>query len=134
MVRNSKGQVWSIDLVMGLLVFALIIVIFYSLLAGDSESKIDSYTTGADVLTQKMYDKGLVNSLTGEINEDKYINFSEQSYQDLKEELGVSGEFCLFVETNDNPPRLLIINNMTGIGSGDFYVGGFACGTNVALP
>ncbi|MBU1202229.1 MAG: hypothetical protein KJ583_00095 [Nanoarchaeota archaeon] len=134
MVRNSKGQVWSIDLVIGLLVFALVLVIFYSLLTGERDSKISSYTNKAETVTQRMYEKGLVNPLSSEINEVVYTTLSEEEYENLKQELGIKGDFCLFIETTDNPPKLLIINNRTGIGSPRLSVGGFNCGANVVGP
>ncbi|MAG39186.1 hypothetical protein CMO90_03805 [Candidatus Woesearchaeota archaeon] len=131
---NKKGQVWSIDLIVGLLIFVLVIVIFYSLLGENKESKIVSYTKSADITTERLFDEGLVDENTGEFNETIFSELSEMNYDELKESLGISGDFCLFIETTDDPPKLLMINNLTGLGSSDFTISGYPCGEEILSP
>ncbi len=129
---GSKAQVWSIDLVIGLLVFALVGVILYSLIAGSNdESKISKYSEKAEALTNNLYRAGLVDPNSGEFNDAIYLELSQEDYEVLKTKLGVKGDFCLFVETTDTPPKLLVIHNKTGIGSSDFSIGGVKCGVEV---
>ncbi|MBU0472193.1 MAG: hypothetical protein KKF65_06195, partial [Nanoarchaeota archaeon] len=126
---SRKAQAWSVDLVIGLLVFMLIMVIFYSLIGGEKESKVKDYSSKADYIAEKLYDKGLVDSKTGEFDENVFIELGDEDYQALKEELGIAGDFCVFIESNDNPPVIKVIVNedndgLTSLGSPDFNVSG----------
>ncbi len=133
MSHKKRGQVWSIDLVVGLLIFALIAVIFYALIANKGgNTKIEDYTAKGEDLTNKFIEKGLIDPITGELNETVYNYYAALPYEDLKEELGVSGEFCLFIESGDSTPRLIVLGNRTGIGNPDFEINGLPCGADVS--
>jgi len=130
--HSKRGQAWSIDLIIGLLVFVLIVVIFYALLAGPKESKIKHLTDKADVTAQKLFEEGLVDPVTNEFDDEEFLRLAEEDYEGLRERLGIVGDFCLFLETNDDPPVLKIVVNgsyvgWTGIGSSLLNVSGFNC-------
>lgn len=132
MVRRSRrGQIWSTDLIIGLLIFALIIVIFYFLLSSGDKEKIHTYSNEADVVAGRFIELGLVNPDTGEFNEELYVELTNMNYEEVREKLGVSGEFCLFIESTDTTPELIIINNQTGLGNSDFMISNLSCGTRV---
>jgi len=131
-MNNKKGQIWSIDLIIGVLIFAAIGISIYAFLAGGSDNdKISRYTEEAEALTEKLIDMGLINRDTGEFNQTVYEQLTQMDYEDLKDELGVRGDFCLYLEFDDDNPRLLIFNNKTGLGSSDFVVGDLPCGETI---
>ena len=118
MRNNSKGQAWSIDLVIGTLVFATVILVFYSVISGPSDDKVKDYSSEADRIMQKFMDEGLIDPVTGELNDQVYLELSQKDYQALKQEFGVgTGEFCMVIETVDDPPTYFFIHNRSGIGS-----------------
>ncbi|MBC8500137.1 MAG: hypothetical protein ISS25_05000 [Nanoarchaeota archaeon] len=136
MKKNSKkGQAWSIDLIIGLLVFVLILVIFYTLIGGEKESKVREFTGKADVVAERLFEEGLVDPVTGEFNDEKFLELAEEDYEGLKERLGIVGDFCLFIEgkTFDGRPYIKFIlddtsEGWTSIGSSDLDISDFQCG------
>jgi len=133
-IMKRKGQAWSVDLILGLLVFVLILITFYSLISGNRESKIVEFSDKADVLANRLFEEGLVNPDTGEFNEEKFLKLAEEDYDGLKERLGIVGDFCIFVETNQNPPQIKYILNESGvgwtsIGSDDLNISDINCGS-----
>ena len=132
MVRRSrKAQIFSTDLIIGLLIFVLIVVIFYFLLASKDQDKVVDYSQGADIVAGRLIEVGLIDPQTGELNQEVYDELSSMTYEEVREKLGVSGEFCLFLESTDSPPKLLILNNRTGIGNPDFIISNMSCGTMI---
>ncbi|NQU99034.1 hypothetical protein HQ533_06255 [Candidatus Woesearchaeota archaeon] len=130
---SKKAQAWSIDLVIGLMVFVLIMVVFYSLIGGEKESTVEDFANKADYVAAKLFGMGLVNEDLGEFNDTVFLELSAEDYQTLKEDLGIAGDFCVFVETNDDPPQVKVIVNELGVGwislgSPDLNVSGYNCG------
>lgn len=83
--RGAKAQVWSIDLVIGVLIFALISVSIYAFLkTGGNDNKIKRYSEEAQSLTEKLIDMGLINRDTGEFNETVYQELTQMNYGDLR--------------------------------------------------
>ena len=132
--KYRKAQAWSVDLIMAMLVFVLIIVVFYTLIGGERDSKIVDYSDKADLIAERLFAEGLVNPDTGEFNEDVFLKLAEEDYDGLKDRLGIIGDFCLFIETNENPSRVKFIINESGqgwssIGSPDLNITDFQCGS-----
>lgn len=130
---SKKAQAWSIDLIIGLLVFIMIIMIFYTLVGSKDESTIRDYSEKAELVASRLYEEGLVDADTGIFNDEKFLELASEDYDSLKERLGIVGEFCLFVETNDDPPQIKFISSesgeiWTGIGSSELQIGDFQCG------
>jgi hypothetical protein len=115
----------------------LIIVVFYTLLSGDSDSKAKSYADKGEVVAEKLIQEGIVDPETGDFNSERFIELANEDYEGLKERLGIVGDFCLFVESTDQNPSLRIITNKTGdgwtgIGSGKLNISGYQCGQHIA--
>ena len=133
MKSSKRGQAWSIDIIIGLLVFIMVIVIFYTLVASKDESTIEDYSEKAEIVASRLYEEGLVDADTGYFDDQKFLELANEDYDSLKERLGIVGEFCLFIETNDVPPQVKFISSgngtiWTGIGSPELQIGDFQCG------
>ncbi|MFC2136526.1 hypothetical protein ACFLTH_18075 [Bacteroidota bacterium] len=143
MKKNSKhGQVWSVDLIIGILVFVMIMTVFFVLLSTEKDSKATEFSDKADLVADKFYEREIVDS-SGEFNREKFLEIADQySYEELKEELGIVGEFCLYLELEVADPSsptgkrwaTIPITNSSGegwlgIGSNDLNVSGYSCGT-----
>lgn len=132
---GRKGQAWSIDLIIGLLVFVLIIVIFYSLIGGEKESKARELTNKGDVVAERIFEEGLIDPVSNEFHEDIFFNLAAEDYEALRERLGVAGDFCLFLETNEyNSTVKFVVDEFgvvwTGIGSSEIeFADGSPCGS-----
>lgn len=131
-MNDSKGQAWSIDLIIAVLIFGLIMVIFYTLITADSEPKIEQLNSKASALAEKIFNMGLVDQVTGELNDTVFVILSDKDYEELRGELGVVGDFCLFIETNDLPAQIMFIQNRSSIGSEDFNLSGYKCGYQIS--
>ncbi|MFH1770750.1 MAG: hypothetical protein ABH828_04290, partial [archaeon] len=97
------------------------------------ESTVEDYSEKAELVASRLYEEGLVDPDTGYFNDEKFLELASEDYGALKERLGIVGEFCLFVETNDEPPQIKFISSetgevWTGIGSSELQIGDFQCG------
>jgi hypothetical protein len=117
---NKKAQTWSVDLVLGVVIFLLVIVVIYSLIAS-RPARDNQLRDDAD----RIYSK-LSNGSTGSDNVPKVLNGNSiskedlaklygQNYDELKAELGIKGDFCIIVVTDQNG----IINTTNGSSIGN---------------
>lgn len=99
---NKKAQTWSLDLIIGIVVFLLLIVIVYSLLATVPEDQV-RLRQDADKANAR-FNRGVAqeNSLPAifdgdEINETELIAlFNDNSrYEEFKSNLGIESEICI---------------------------------------
>lgn len=123
----GKGQVWSLDLVIGMLVFLLAVGTIYSFLnvrTGkdptplriESEVVATALTTGTDdpglkVADQNQLDMNRLGTLAAE---------AEVNYTQLKRRLGIDHDFCIYLQ--DEEGNLIYVkdtsgNTYAGIGS-----------------
>jgi len=121
-IKNKKAQTWSIDLVIGVVIFLLVIIIIYSLIAS-RPPKENQLRDDADRIYSKLDSRSNVNDdipkvLTGNsISNEDLVNLYKEDYNTLKAKLGVTSDFCILVVTDNNG----IINTTAGnsIGSGE---------------
>lgn len=148
-ILDKKGQTWSFDLLIAVVLFIVVVSIFYAFLSSDtnsdstqdlqSEAKSVGYYFNCDVSD---YARCFVES--GKINEAKlddlmqYIQSNPNvAYAALKKDLGVSGDFCIYFR--DKSGYLVPIEYP--VGSGTFYSGigessfmlnqNISCGTEI---
>ena len=134
---KSKGQAWSIDVVIGVLIFLIVIGLFYVLLIGNfkkdtTELQIASETIATKIVAPKGTGVGIMNN--NQIEKDTLLNYTND-YEGLKSALGVSSDFCIFLE--DEEGNVINISNSThtvvGVGSSEINVSGSPCGIAVPL-
>jgi hypothetical protein len=103
---NRKAQTWSVDLVLGVVIFLLVVVIIYSLIASRPENE-SQLRDDAD----KIYLELNSNENSEEIpqivdgstlSEDELIKLYNESYAELKKKLGIDNDFCIVVVTDNS--------------------------------
>jgi len=130
---KKKGQAWSLDLIIGVVLFLLILVVVYSLLSSkptqnnELRSDADKIFTKMDAINNPS--QNLPKVVQGNsLSEDELVKLYGLSYDELKAELGVTDEFCIVVV--DDFDSIIEINSSYSVGSGeDLSIGeGIYCG------
>lgn len=101
MKREKIGQTWSIDLIIGVIVFMLIVATFYAFIGSKSESSIEDLKEDATVASSKLLtEDGSSPSIirNGEIQQTDLNALCDQTYNDVKAKLGIESEFCIYLE------------------------------------
>lgn len=128
--KMKKGQGWSIDVIIAITIFIIVIgsIIFISV----SQSKIGTVKqlkTKGDIIYKTLSSNKQV----------KFINNSavdipalcatiQKNYNDIKKEVGLSEDFCIYFE-DENGSLIYLDNNqqVPGIGSGRFTINNKPC-------
>jgi len=130
---KKKGQAWSLDLIIGVVLFLLILVVVYSLLSSkptqnnELRSDADKIFTKMDAINNPS--QNLPKVIQGNsLSEVELAKLYGLSYDELKAGMGVTGEFCIVVV--DDFDSIIEINNSYSVGSGeDLSIGdGIYCG------
>lgn len=133
-----RGQAWSVDLVVGVLIFLLVIGLFYSLLSRNINDDTTQLKVESETVANKLSDNTMNSLLTnGEVDPEKMKTFTEKEISELKAELGVNNDFCIFFEDDTGNIVPIIINDSGtqkvyySIGSKEINVSGHECGTQI---
>ena len=100
----KNGQTWSIDLIVGVIIFMMIIAVFYAFLTAKSDKGLEGLKDDARVVNSKVSntDDLAVNLINqGDINETKYQELCQYDYESIKALLGVENDFCIYLEENN---------------------------------
>lgn len=117
---EKKAQTWSFDLIIAVVLFIVIVGLFYSFLSSDTYTdRTTQLETGAQVIiTQLNCDRGGPESVCiinrGSVDEAALGKITSLSYEEMKSELGVSGEFCIYMRTPSG--ALVPMNGTSGVG------------------
>ena len=100
----KNAQSWSIDLIIGVIIFMLVIAIFYALLSSKHSSVVPGLDDDARLVTAKLSGNdisslGLIKD--GIVNQERYDELCDMPYDELKAELGVENDFCIYFEDAD---------------------------------
>ena len=125
---NSKAQSWSIDIIIGIIVFIAAFFIFYELLNQNPNTRADSLKEDASIIIKQITTKdGAVRIVDGnEINVSRLNDLKNLSYDELKRRLRIEGDFCIYFE-DKNGNLVLINNSYRGIGSASINLSGTPC-------
>lgn len=138
MKKRGQGQSWSLDIILAFVVFGLIIGIFYTVLSGSNKGKEENIQREVTVLSNNLdTSTGLNTSLSiidkGTIDDIKIKSLYNSSYQSLKNQFGIKGDFCIYVV--DQYGNLVTVNTsdgqITGFGNGNLSLNGKPCGSTV---
>lgn len=124
----KKSQSWSIDIVLGVVIFMAAFFIFYSLLNADTGAKAQNLKKEASLVTKQVASQEAPLRVVdkNEVNISKLNELKKLSYEDLKRRLRIEGDFCIYLE--DNKGNLVLINNSyRGIGSQNINLSGTPC-------
>ena len=116
---NNEGLLMLIS-------FLLVLFLVYSAdtlekeggLKKEAKMILDSSVTGNTVLN-------FINP-DGTLNEEKFIRLSEREYQQIKEELELEHDFCIYIADEEGNP-VIVYDHVIGIGSPDIKVAGKPC-------
>ena len=136
MVR--RGQAWSMDLVIGVMIFLLEIGLFFVLFRTSTSKDTTELKIASEIISTKLVTSPTVGIVTDDqIDRDRvqtlFLRLEEpDGYEALKDDFGVRGEFCVYLE--DDQGNLVNITNSThtaaGLGSGsdELLLSGTPCG------
>lgn len=130
------------DLIIGVLVFMLAIGVVYSLLTGQQQEDVAPLRIESEVVATKLTsDQSLKVADSNKLDMSKLSSLAtlaEQNYTELKKELGIEHEFCIYVQ--DEEGNLIYIDagsgeRFTGVGSGtsDVNLSNVPCGRRCTL-
>ncbi len=139
---QKRGQSWSIELIISLSVFVVIIIgLFVSFstqptnpvqeLQAQSQQFISRFFA-TDTSNQQVYSFIENNN----VNDQKLAQLQATDYSEIKKELGLSDDFCIIlVDSNNNIIPIVAANGSTyyAIGSGNIQLGnGVTCNSTVS--
>lgn len=133
---GKRGQSWSMDLVIGVVIFGFIAVIFYSLLTVQERPSVQQLQGQAQTVEQKLtQDVGPCGGPVIEnqsISQDKLQCLYNLNSTALKQALNTQGNLCIYIE--DPNGSVLVVQNDTGamriaIGDPQLSVSGTPCGS-----
>jgi len=127
----ERGQVWSVDVLLAVVIFISVIIIFYvTMTARQKPGLKDLEAESASLKTELEKNSEFGFIVKDKIDDTKFQAFignATLNYTGLKQKLGVEGDFCIFYEDSDG--SIILIGNQIGIGSPDICIAGYKCGT-----
>lgn len=130
-VKNAQS--WSIDLIVGVIIFMLIIAIFYALLTSKSEPTLknleeDSRSVVSKISVEDAKSFGIIED--GIVNQSRFDDLCSKTYEEVKAELSIESDFCIFLEDQNGNIIPCGGANKAGIGNGEDIIIGtdVACG------
>ena len=125
---QSKAQAWSIDIVLGIIIFMAAFFLFYSIFNSNPNATASNLKEQASIIIKQTTTEGSAVAIVknNEINVSKFNDLKNLSYDDLKRMLRVEGDFCIYLE-DENGNVVLINNSFRGIGSPKINLSGVPC-------
>ena len=134
-IMKKEGQTWSVDAIVAVAVFVVAVIAFFWALTYLGESqKLKQLAQSGESLSETVSVSGSDNSTripfvqeNNVVNEEKLMEFSNKSYEQLKNELGLVHDFCIHFE--DEYGNLINISpTKAGIGSSKVKLNVSTCG------
>jgi len=130
-----KSQAFSMDIMLAFVIFIGTIFIFYSVISGNENVKIDDLKSEASTVLTNLgsedSDLGILDGVN--VDDAKLQELLGENYIELKKKLRVKNEFCLYFEDEDGnviyiEDSINPTNTYPGIGSGEvIFTGGEGC-------
>lgn len=128
-----KAQTLSMDLMVGVMVFIGMLILFFGLImfSPNSSGVEELNNEGEHILKTLESDTpnlGFINK--NQIQEGELNQLITKEYDDLKSEMGIRNDFCIFLEDENGNVVPIVINDERyfGIGKDNVKVGGVGCG------
>ena len=125
---RSKAQSWSVDIILGVIIFMAAFFVFYALLKPDQRDDVKNLEGEASKVIEEVTSQdallGIIDS--NQINESKLHELKNISYEELKSRLRVEGDICIYFE-DENGNLVLINNSYVGIGSSKINLSSIPC-------
>lgn len=124
-----KSQAWSIEVMIAVVIFMGVIFLFFSLLSsgpGTKEKELEE--DAARVISDIYSDDPVIGILDGNrINSTKLEDILGMNYSDIKGQLKLRNDFCLYFE-DENGDIIYLNYTHSGIGSSSINVSNVSCG------
>ncbi len=132
--KKGGGQTWSLDLILAAGIFILVLIAFYAIFSNDKGVSSRELEGSADEIMIKLdANSGNPQSaivFDGKINEEKLVELSQEDYQELKRIMGVSKDFCIYIE--DENGRIVPINGtFVGVGGDSITIDNTPCNSTI---
>jgi len=129
--KRGHGQSWSMDIILAFVVFVLIVGIFYALLSNNKKDKttelaLESRTVVSSLDLANGQDNALTIINRGSVDQDRLEDLYDADYLDLKRQLGIRGDFCIYII--DQYGNLITVKDSLGNDLGSF--GNDSCSIN----
>jgi len=100
--KRGQGQSWSLDIILAFVIFVLIIGIFYALLSNNKKDDTNDLTLESGTVINNLDSaNGQNTTLTiidkGNLDRNKAEILYASDYETLKKQLGIKGEFCIYI-------------------------------------
>ncbi len=128
MVLNPKAQSWSLDATIAVVIFMGAIVVFYSYLNNQTDTKHRLLSGQATMISRLLTadDSSIRVVKNGSIDDEKLMELRGIEYKQLKGQLKISSDFCIYLEDGDG--NIVLINNLhKGIGSDKINLSNAPC-------
>jgi hypothetical protein len=128
-----KGQAWSIDAIVGVFLFLIIVisVIAFSM-SKQHSAEMEQLKEDGEKLFVSLSEKGGMQAISEKkINPDVLASMTEMDYEELKARLGMSSDFCIyFVDEEGDLVFLDELGNTVGVGSPEVLINGIPCNSS----
>jgi hypothetical protein len=132
----ERGQVWSVDVLLGVVIFVSVILIFYVTMSNRQKVDVKELQVETNSLKAELEKNGELGFIdNGAVNETKLLSFLQNvsyNYTAVKDKLGIKGDFCIFYADADGNLVPIGPNKQVGVGSGDISISNYPC--NSTLP
>ena len=131
-----KGQVWSIDILLAVVIFVSVILIFYVTMVPRQKPQMKDLEAESGALKlelEKNNEFGFL--IDDEVNDAKlqaFIDNATANYSALKKKMGVKGEFCLFYEDSEGNVVPIGSGDLVGVGNSSIIVAGDNCSSSIS--
>ena len=124
---KKRGQAWSFDVILAVIIFVTAFFVFYFLLKPRTEKPVDTLRQDAEFIAHELLSNSspfyIVES--GKINETKLQDLIG-NYPALKNRIKVANDFCIYLE--DEEGNIISINtNVLGVGSSKIIISDKPC-------
>ena len=130
---KKRGQTWSFDLVIAVILFIIVVAVFYAFLSSrnDSSGAQEQVDSAKSVSTQFICDAAKASPYCfiedGSVVDEKLEDLPSFNYDDIRADMGVNGDFCVYMVVVDETGVERIVpfqdqygNQFAGFGNDNF--------------
>jgi hypothetical protein len=134
--KMERGQVWSVDVLLAVVIFVSVILIFYVTMSSRQKPDIKELQAESSSLKLELEKNNelsfILNDQVDELKFQAFMDDVSTNYTAVKQKLGVKGDFCIFYE--DAEGNIIPIGNnlLVGVGNGNISIGIDPCGQAIS--
>ena len=125
---KKKAQSWSVDVVLGSIIFIVAFFAFYSLLNANTNPTVDDLKNDAATVIREVATDDSRFSVVhnNEVNITRIMELKNYTYDELKMIMRIQSDFCIYFE-NEKGVVVLINNSYKGVGAPTINISGTPC-------